>query len=601
MEQGVRGSSNATTSNCYFWRYALADRLLMDSSGNVSIGGSSVNSSYKLDINGALNATSLSIGGASMDLSKLSLLTATAGTAAASKALITDSSYGISGIRSLTVSGSTLNKSLVIQNDSTTVAASMNVVSTYQMELGVRPSSSSTTPNCVFLRYALADRLLMDSSGNVNIGGTTVNSSYKLDIAGDLNCSTLYVNGVQPDFGSIGLLSATAGTAEASKALIVDSSIAISNIGNVRIRNNATTALLGTATLNNYELLVERRQGTDDTAFAGIGFIASNSTNYSTYTPSAAICVKRDVGSIASSLIFANRITNNAVGACNERMRITSLGYVSIGTPLSGSQLTVESDGTQLYGAWERTFECWNSKATPMKLGVIMYGENGGTNSNGVSIGTHTNDPLRFMVGGSNVVKINSSSRMGVALSNDSPEATIHSGGQVWANDYMHIKNNANTAMYRWNWPATNYPAIGNEDGSLGRIRIGTCNASYVWQGYSPLYAGSYTNASDERYKKDIEDIPYGLDQVMQMRPRRFAWRDSNELAIGFIAQELLTVCREPVHIPNDPDTLNDQGLPINGYGIDLSSLTAVLVKAIQEQQSQISQLQKTLKALMEE
>ncbi|GMF33835.1 unnamed protein product [Phytophthora lilii] len=521
----------------------------------------------------------------------LSVLSATAGTVSASKALIADTSYGITGLRSLTVSGSGFNKSLVIQNDSTTVSASMNIVSSYQMEFGVRPSASSTTPNCAFIRYVLSDRLLIHASGNVSIGGTSVNTSYKLDVAGAINCSSLYLNGVQPDFSNISLLSSTPGTASPSKALVLDSSSTISGIKILRLKSTSTAALLGSATLDQYDLVVKRDIASAYDTPIGIGFLCSSISDSS--IPGAAICHQRNLSAIGSGgdLLFATRSTSSATGSCTERMRITYDGHVSIGTQSTGSHLTVQSDGSQLYGSWERAFECWNSKATPIKAGMIIYGENGGTNSNGVSFGTYTNDPLRFMVNGANIVKINSSSRMGVALSNDSPEATIHSGGQVWANDYMHIKSNANTAMYRWNWPATNYPAIGNEDGSLGRIRIGSCNASFVWQAYSPVYGGSYTNASDQRYKKDIEDIPYGLNQVMQLKPRRFVWRDSNEVAIGFIAQEVLGVLPEPVHVPEDPDTLNDQGMPCNGLGVDYSSLTSILCKAIQELKAELDEL----------
>ncbi|KUF79890.1 hypothetical protein AM588_10000159 [Phytophthora nicotianae] len=152
MEQGVRGSANASTPNCYFWRFANSDRLLMDSSGNIAIGGS-INTSYKVNINGAINANSLYVNGSLADLSKLPLLSATPGIASPSKALITDSVNALSDLYSLTIKGSNSGKSLIVQNDVTTSAASMNFVSYFQAEVGVRGSSHATTPNCFFIRF----------------------------------------------------------------------------------------------------------------------------------------------------------------------------------------------------------------------------------------------------------------------------------------------------------------------------------------------------------------------------------------------------------------------------------------------------------------
>ncbi|KUF88980.1 hypothetical protein AM587_10002474 [Phytophthora nicotianae] len=222
-EVGVRGSSNASNPNCFFIRYGNNDRLLMDSNGNTSIGGA-VNTLYKLDVSGTFNCTALAIGGTSVDLSKLSLLTPTPGTASPGKALITDASNNLTDLYTLTLKGSNASKSLVIQNDTTSSSASLNIVSFYQMEQGVRGSSNSTTPNCYFWRYGNSDRLLMDSNGNVRIGSAPINTAYKLDVAGALNCSSLLISGTSYDLTKLPLLSTTAGIASPSKALITDTS-----------------------------------------------------------------------------------------------------------------------------------------------------------------------------------------------------------------------------------------------------------------------------------------------------------------------------------------------------------------------------------------
>ncbi|MFA5928638.1 MAG: tail fiber domain-containing protein, partial [Candidatus Margulisiibacteriota bacterium] len=90
--------------------------------------------------------------------------------------------------------------------------------------------------------------------------------------------------------------------------------------------------------------------------------------------------------------------------------------------------------------------------------------------------------------------------------------------------------------------------------------------------------AGAWTNASDRSYKKDIQDINYGLSTVMKMQPREYRMRSDNEKQIGFVAQELENVVPEVVS-------------GVEGKkGVSYGNLTAVLTKAIQEQQKQFEQ-----------
>ncbi|KUF85669.1 hypothetical protein AM588_10000978 [Phytophthora nicotianae] len=128
---------------------------------------------------GELSCTSLKLNGSTVNLSKLDLLSATPGTASSGKALITDGSNNLTDLSSLIIRGSNSSKALAIQNDTAASSASMNFVSYYQAEVGVRGSSNASNPNCFFIRYGNADRLLMDSSGNMSIGGA-VNMLYKL-------------------------------------------------------------------------------------------------------------------------------------------------------------------------------------------------------------------------------------------------------------------------------------------------------------------------------------------------------------------------------------------------------------------------------------
>jgi hypothetical protein len=116
--------------------------------------------------------------------------------------------------------------------------------------------------------------------------------------------------------------------------------------------------------------------------------------------------------------------------------------------------------------------------------------------------------------------------------------------------------------------------------------------------------AGTYTVLSDERVKKDIKDIEYGLDTVLALKPRKYNHYVNNKFEngkvengdvfvskIGLVAQEVYPIVPEIVEKPEN----EKEGF----YSLDYTSLIPVLIKAIQEQQDQIDVLQTTVSILM--
>jgi len=95
------------------------------------------------------------------------------------------------------------------------------------------------------------------------------------------------------------------------------------------------------------------------------------------------------------------------------------------------------------------------------------------------------------------------------------------------------------------------------------------------------------TTPSDKRLKTNINDINYGLDAVMKLSPKEYDWKENDRHDIGFIAQEVEQVIPEIVkdkkHFDKEIKTL------------DYEKLTAVLIKAVQEQQQQINELKEKL------
>ena len=93
--------------------------------------------------------------------------------------------------------------------------------------------------------------------------------------------------------------------------------------------------------------------------------------------------------------------------------------------------------------------------------------------------------------------------------------------------------------------------------------------------------AGAWTNASDERIKKDIADIEYGLDTVLACQPRKYKMvvgvDDLDQ--IGFVSQEMMGIIPEVVSGGEIDEETNEHA----HYGMNYGALVAVAFKAIQE------------------
>ena len=108
------------------------------------------------------------------------------------------------------------------------------------------------------------------------------------------------------------------------------------------------------------------------------------------------------------------------------------------------------------------------------------------------------------------------------------------------------------------------------------------------------------TLISDQRDKKDIEDLSVGLSLIKDLRPVQFTWdsRDGNRIGIkeyGFIAQELDQVQQKYSNeeylnmvMKENPDRL--EASPMKTYPI--------LVKAVQELSEMVEQLKTEIEIL---
>ena len=131
---------------------------------------------------------------------------------------------------------------------------------------------------------------------------------------------------------------------------------------------------------------------------------------------------------------------------------------------------------------------------------------------------------------------------------------------------------------------------------------------------WSAIYAANgVINTSDANEKTNIENLKYGLNEVLLLKPVSFKWKkekigsfevpnNQKEIKLGFIAQELQEILPEVVEttewkeLEENPNILVEKEMPI--LGVSYSEIIPVTIKAIQEQNEYIENLKQKIKVL---
>lgn len=164
---------------------------------------------------------------------------------------------------------------------------------------------------------------------------------------------------------------------------------------------------------------------------------------------------------------------------------------------------------------------------------------------------------------------------------------SVRSNAYMLRNSAMHIVGATGELGFRLN--SSNIAKI-NSGGIMpaadNDIYLGAPSLRFV-----AVYAvNGMIQTSDARLKTNITSSGYGLDEVMKMQPVQYNWKSNpnNDLQIGFLAQDIQKIIPEAVVEPANGDAM----------GMKYNELIPVLVKAIQEQQQKIEELEKMIKAL---
>jgi hypothetical protein len=296
--------------------------------------------------------------------------------------------------------------------------------------------------------------------------------------------------------------------------------------------------------------------------------------------------------------------------ADTERMRITATGNVGIGTssPVQTLHLKAASGSTtglRLESSGGTTnFDILSSEGDG---NVYLYQRS----NYGILFGTNNTERMRLTAGG----------RLAIGRTTPGTSLSVAGQSEVWQLALSYDTGEGGVIGS----PSANVIAFGNWAGtermrisSSGELLIGTTSSPSAYglvairgtnkgltiqdavsNGYRSLYfqsgnlyfyngtnegylssGGTWVNASDVTLKKDVKEIEYGLKEVMELKPKWYRMIEDDLEQIGFIAQDVEEVLPELV-------STSEKGMKGLSYG----QLTAVLVKAIQEQQQQIEEL----------
>jgi hypothetical protein len=103
----------------------------------------------------------------------------------------------------------------------------------------------------------------------------------------------------------------------------------------------------------------------------------------------------------------------------------------------------------------------------------------------------------------------------------------------------------------------------------------------YTYNTGNMTIGGTLTENSSIRYKKDIENITYGLDKVLQLRGVTYVKKENNVKEMGVIAEEIAEILPDVVLYDSEgkPDSVS--------YG----RITAVLIEAIKDLKKELNEL----------
>ena len=352
------------------------------------------------------------------------------------------------------------------------------------------------------------------------------------------------------------------------------------------------------------ESLFSNTTGVDNTAI-GFRSLISNTTGINNTGIGSAALFSNTTGFNNTSVGFQS-LRNNSAGIGN-----TALGQQSLSSNISGNDNTA-------VGSLSLSLNTFGTENTATGTQSLQSNRTGLSNT---AVGVRS---LRFNIGGSDNTAIgleamrnNSSGNFNVAIGNFALDETTGSqnntviGYLAGSTVDLGFNNTFIGAQAEANSTGTfNSVVIGNQARATAsnQVRLGNTFTTSIGG-----FVG-FTNLSDGRYKKNIQETVKGIDFIMKLRPvmyqfdmerldqKLYPGKKMDELSAksakesgktvfsGFVAQEVEQAARDAGYDFSGVDKPKNEN---DFYGLRYADFVVPLVKAMQEQQLMITELKK--------
>jgi hypothetical protein len=373
--------------------------------------------------------------------------------------------------------------------------------------------------------------------GNTLIGTTTDNGA-RLQVSGGITASStvqITGNGTKINWFNSGYENWYAGTKVNTTQFVIGSGtnseiLTLVNSGAATFSSSVTTTNLLTTSMSGGAINIRG----DESLNSNFGITWTTPT----YTGGlAAIRVARRGASDASDMMF---FTSPNGDVPTERMRITSGGNLLVGTTTdNGARLQVAGDGT-------------------FSSLVTISANSGGSALRLIGRAAADASAIRFFA--------NNNTTQNARIESNSSELEINS----ISNLPIVFRTNDVTRLTIANSGAATFSSLGT----------GTV--------YSNGGTLTNTNPSDSALKNTIKDYTYGLNEILQLKPKTYYYNtDSSKsmLKYGFVAQDVKSVMPDAVRKlePNKPDSK---------LGLETDAIYVALVNAIKTLEARIKVLE---------
>ncbi|MCX7550477.1 tail fiber domain-containing protein [Xanthomarina sp. F2636L] len=330
--------------------------------------------------------------------------------------------------------------------------------------------------------------------------------------------------------------------------------------------------------------------GSGSTASGGVstamGHVTEASGDFSTAMGSSTTASGSSSTAMGNSTI-ASGSRSTAMGFNTEASGINSTA-LGTETTASGTYSTAMGRATNT-SAWYSTAMGYQTKAEAyMSTAIGRFNVGGGASIPPVA----PTDPLFELGNGSsdtnrqNALTVLKNGNLGITTNTPETKLQVTGGSDAGLNQSggfvllgetsgMNLVMDTNEIMVRNNGAAA--PLYLQNDG--GQVAVG----------------GSIVHSSDRRLKRDIETLPYGLNEILQLAPKQYYWKNRGEQthkSLGLIAQEVQPIISALVHTANDENQT---------LSVSYTELIPVLINAIQEQQDIIDKQQLKIESLTTE